>query len=341
MVRELLLDIVHKGRLSDLILFFVFLIVMFGTWFTLLTLGFTILKTKIKLKNIILGTFFISFTVLFIRPFVPSVVAFFIVFFPPIITLKFYGKTKWIIAGWVAILMLLSTAIFPILIISPLINGNQDLAIFFLKNKYSLPITGLAETLGAALMLVFLKIFDIPLIPNPKRLTSIEFIEVFIFLALLFLCYRSTMKIWESSFLFFDNPFTLIEWALTVGALTAFYIRKANSQKKEQEYLKKIIIAENKIQELTELNLKNQQNNSVNHAKTSINRPELELREIKIIKGIIEGKSNKEMAIEFRMSEGGLSNAITPIYKNLGVENRVQLITFFVKNELLEWISNA
>jgi DNA-binding CsgD family transcriptional regulator len=344
MVRDFLLDIVYKGRLTDIILFFIFMIVMLGTWFTLLTLGFKILKTEIKLKNIILGTLFNSFTVLFIRPFVPEIVAFFIVFIPPIVTLKFYGKTKWIIAGWVAILLVLSTAIFPILIISPLINGNHDLASFFLKNRYSLPIVGVAETLGAALMLVFLKLFDIPLIPNPKRLTSIDFIEVFIFFALLFLCYRSSMKIWQSPMSFFDKPFTIIEWLLTVGVLIAFYIRKANNQKKDQEYQKKIEIAENKILELTEINIKNQQNHNnltIAEPKPEINLPDLAPRDKRIIKSIIEGKSNKEIAIDVRLSDGALSNLITQIYRKLDVENRVQLITYFIKNNLLEWIDKA
>ena len=134
----------------------------------------------------------------------------------------------------------------------------------------------------------------------------------------------------------------LLKWTITSAAVIGFSIFKISNQKKEQEYQKKIEIAENKIQELIDLNIKNQQNTNnptVNQTKTIITHPDLEYREKKIIKYIIEGKSNKEIASEFHMSQGGLSNAITPIYKKLGIENRVQLITYFVKNDLLDWIS--
>jgi DNA-binding CsgD family transcriptional regulator len=347
MVRDLLLDIVNKWRISDLILLFILTLTFILTWLTVLSLGLKILKVEIKIKHIIPGALIGSCISVFIRPFIPGALAFFSFLIPFLVCLKCYSKAKWIIASWVTFLVLLSSAIFPILI-SPLLSSNHALGLFFFQNKYSMPITSLMETFGAAFVLAFLTIFNIPLIPSPTPLlTSIDFFDVYMFLALCFWCYLSSVEIWKNLMQF--SMWALITWTVAAMALIAFYMRKINEQRKnqeyqrkeqerqekEQEYQKKLEAKDNQIQELTDLTIKNQQNNK---PKPKVPHPDLENREKKIIKGIIQGKNNDEIANDIYVSDGRIGNLITPIYRKLGVKNRYQLIIYIMENNLLDWI---
>jgi DNA-binding NarL/FixJ family response regulator len=58
-------------------------------------------------------------------------------------------------------------------------------------------------------------------------------------------------------------------------------------------------------------------------------------REIQLIQLIARGKSNKEIGQDLHLSEGSVKNMITKVLKALGLEDRVQLVVFAVKNGLV------
>ncbi|MFS1512031.1 LuxR C-terminal-related transcriptional regulator [Chengkuizengella sp. SCS-71B] len=58
-------------------------------------------------------------------------------------------------------------------------------------------------------------------------------------------------------------------------------------------------------------------------------------REISIIEHIINGMENKEIARNLYISEGTVKNEISKILKKLDLCNRIQLVVFVLKNDLL------
>ena len=59
-------------------------------------------------------------------------------------------------------------------------------------------------------------------------------------------------------------------------------------------------------------------------------------REREIIKLMVVGKSNKEIAETLYLSEGRIRNIITTIYKKLAVKGRAQLIKFAIENAIVD-----
>ena len=323
MVRDLLLDIVNKWRILDIVLLLLLFISFLLIWYISIILGLKLLNVKVKFKHTILGTFVGAFISLFIKPFIPDILAFFFTLIPLIIFIRRYSKTKWYLALWVSFITLLASSVGPMLFINPISSVNRNIGAFFFS-RYGLPVMGLTEAFGVVLLLGLLNIFDISLVPDPKQpLKTIELVAVCVLLFISLLGYNFTVDIWKS----WKNSMKLstdllIKWTLAAAAIIGFSIYKSYTRKREKEYQKKIEAQDNKIQELIELNLKNQQNtNSINYTKTNINRPELELRERKIIKSIIEGKSNKEIAADLHLSKTRVDNLVTPIYKKLEVDD--------------------
>lgn len=329
MVRDLLLDIVNKWRISDLILLFLLMLTFILSWLATLSLGLKILKVEIKIKRIIPGILLGSFISLFIKPFIPGALAFFSFLIPFLVFLKYYSKAKWIVASWVTFLVLLCSAIFPVLI-SPLLGSNHDLSLFFSQNKYSLPITGLMEPLGATLVLTFLTIFNIPLIPSPTPLlTSIDFYDIYLFLALCFWCFLSSIEVWKNLMRF--SMWSLFVWTVAVAAFFAFYFHKINEQRKNQEYQKREQAQEQLIQELREEKNKkvgpqdieefsDRLQNTLKPADidsefpvyiTSLPEMEFNDREQEILQLLAEGYSNPEIAKTLCLSTGRVANIIS------------------------------
>ncbi len=58
-------------------------------------------------------------------------------------------------------------------------------------------------------------------------------------------------------------------------------------------------------------------------------------REINIMKGIIKGKSNNDIAQEIHLSKGRVANIITDILEKTNLSDRTQLAVFAVKNNLV------
>ncbi|QRN85759.1 response regulator transcription factor [Clostridia bacterium] len=58
----------------------------------------------------------------------------------------------------------------------------------------------------------------------------------------------------------------------------------------------------------------------------------LSVEEIDMIKSIVDGKSNKEIAQTFNYSEGTVKNKVSRIYEKLHISDRLQLAVFAVEN---------
>jgi DNA-binding CsgD family transcriptional regulator len=363
--RQLLLEILNKRLFFDLtLLVLVFLV----SWLTVLTLGFRILKVDIKLNRILPGALFGALISLFLKPFVPGMTPFFTILVPMFLFLKFYGKTKWVIASWVTFLVILSTSIGPLVVIVPLAGSNHALSSFFFMTSYGVMIITIAETLIPAILLAFLKIFNISLIPRSgKVLTSIDFVDVYLFGALLFLCYHLFMQIWECAkntpLQFLIKPG--IVFMVAAAALIALYIKKVNDQKKfevfNQDEWKE---DRNKIKDLTKTNnrltseyLENKKllglvlkqisdkqeiddeiiDQLKLHAIPADNSAKFKFRssEIEIINLIAEGKSNDEIGKETHRSPNTVRGMISEILKKAKVENRTELTSWAAENKLL------
>lgn len=58
----------------------------------------------------------------------------------------------------------------------------------------------------------------------------------------------------------------------------------------------------------------------------------LSIEEIDMIKLIVDGKSNKDIAKAFNYTEGTVKNKVSNIYKKLGISDRLQLAVYAVEN---------
>lgn len=63
---------------------------------------------------------------------------------------------------------------------------------------------------------------------------------------------------------------------------------------------------------------------------------ELNPVEYKILSYIVEGKSNKEIGANLRLSEGRIRNIISDLFYRTGTSDRTQLAVFAVRNNLVE-----
>jgi DNA-binding NarL/FixJ family response regulator len=67
---------------------------------------------------------------------------------------------------------------------------------------------------------------------------------------------------------------------------------------------------------------------------------DLDKREIEIIRMIVQGKSNKEIAASLFLSETRIKSLITKILKKFNVEDRTQLAVYTMKNNIIKDIMN-
>jgi DNA-binding CsgD family transcriptional regulator len=331
MTRDLLLEALNKWYILDLILLiFTFML----AWFSVLTVGFHMLKVEVKLKRTIPVVLLLAFISLFLKPFTPGAWAFFVILIPLILFLKFYSKVKWTIAFWVTSILLLSTAVFPMLLIMPLTSSNRALASFFFTTRYGVMITSLTEAIGAVVLLAFLNIFNTLLIPKPVRtVTFTDFIDIYIFSALLFLCYYEFMKIWGSSNQFLMKSF--IVWLVAAGALVGFYIKKINDQKKDQkkdqEYqrLKESKIDPQELENYCNLIIKNLNNPDIPDF-ADISDIEFTRREEDILQLLAQGKSNGEIAQILFLSQGRVTNIVSDVKSKTCLEDRNKLVLYAI-----------
>ena len=59
-------------------------------------------------------------------------------------------------------------------------------------------------------------------------------------------------------------------------------------------------------------------------------------RERDIVRGIIAGRTNREMARAFGLNEQSVKNVLSTIYHKCHVRNRLQLALFAVKHHLVD-----
>jgi two-component system nitrate/nitrite response regulator NarL len=58
-------------------------------------------------------------------------------------------------------------------------------------------------------------------------------------------------------------------------------------------------------------------------------------RERDLLRGIIAGRTNREMAAEFGLSEQSIKNVLSTMYQKCHVRNRLQLALFAVRHRLI------
>ncbi|MDP5274601.1 response regulator [Chengkuizengella axinellae] len=76
--------------------------------------------------------------------------------------------------------------------------------------------------------------------------------------------------------------------------------------------------------------------NSEYQAESKMIDVKLTDRELSIIKHIVNGMENKEIAKNLYISEGTVKNAVSKILKKLELCNRIQLVVYAMKNDLLK-----
>lgn len=357
MTRQLWFEMLDKWLLLD----FILLAFSYGlSWIIIFQLGFKILKVDMQFQRIIPGVI-CGIVITFLKPFLPGILYFLTILIPLIIYLKFYGKTKWVIACWIAVLLLLFTTIGPMLLISPF-SKDRAIISFLFETRYGTMLGTLIECLIPAVLLVLLKIYNFSLIPSPGKLLNImDFFDIYLFGALLFWCYDSFLKIWEAVR---NSPQQLLfkpvsVWIVSAGAILAFYIKKVNSQKKMEYALKKIQELDAFNKDLNEKNLKLEQYKEIVNTFTFMSQspavstdstgepgkvskryelPQIKItkRELSVIELIVGGKSNKEIADFLALSEGRVRNIITKIFGKLNLQDRTQVAVYALDNNLVK-----
>ena len=58
-------------------------------------------------------------------------------------------------------------------------------------------------------------------------------------------------------------------------------------------------------------------------------------RERDLLRGIIAGRTNREMALEFGLSEQSIKNVLSTVYQKCHVRNRLELALFAVRHRLI------
>lgn len=80
----------------------------------------------------------------------------------------------------------------------------------------------------------------------------------------------------------------------------------------------------------------------INEENTDIVNEEIPIKfnetELKVIVLVVEGKTNKEIALGINLSEGRIKNILTDILNKIGVEHRTQLVVYALKHNLTKWI---
>jgi two-component system, NarL family, nitrate/nitrite response regulator NarL len=66
-------------------------------------------------------------------------------------------------------------------------------------------------------------------------------------------------------------------------------------------------------------------------------RPSVHLtpRERDLVRGIVAGRTNRELAREFKLNEQSVKNVLSMIYLKCRVRNRLELALFAVKHQLV------
>jgi hypothetical protein len=229
MTKHLLLQILNE---RDILVLILHLLMSSLFWFTLLIAGFHILKVKVNFKYSIPGVFILACVSIFLRPFTSGILTFFTMLIPPFLFLKFYSKSKWSVSFFITAILILSTAVFPMLFIIPLTSANHALIPFFSNDsRYGVMVGSLAETLGVVVLLALLNIFNVVTIPIPGQTV---FIDIFIFAGLSFLGYYEFMKIWGKLGEFLIMP--CIAFLVSAALAVAYYIKKVNDRKTNEIY---------------------------------------------------------------------------------------------------------
>ena len=337
-------------------------------------LGFQIMGAKVRSKSVFLGSLSGAFCNLFLKPFVPGMFTVFILVIPLAIMLKVYAKSKYIIAFWVSVLVLLIIMIGSILIISPLCSLKPSIGPFLSQNPFGQCIGSLMESAFAMITLLLLSIFNVSLIPAMENLyATVNFVDIYLFGALFYWFYNASMRLFISEI---NNPkqipFKLIaEWLVSTGAVIGLCIRQINVKNIkrnsicQQEKIQKLIDNNRELsvtnQELNEKVLKAQNNkydNIDSNIQSTENLPIIKKKSYKIPdpKGnpakitigssemsvlllIGFGKSNKEVTDLTGLADGTVRNIVTKLLSKLKCMDRTQLAIYVTNNKIINIVN--
>jgi len=70
-------------------------------------------------------------------------------------------------------------------------------------------------------------------------------------------------------------------------------------------------------------------------AKTPSVPVTLSPREREVVRGIVAGRTNRELAREFGLNEQSVKNVLSTVYQKCHVRNRLELALFVMRHELL------
>jgi len=315
MTKHLLLELLAKWDILNLILHLLTSSLM---WFTLLFAGFRILKVKVKLNYSIFGVFLLACNSLFLRPFTSGIFTFFTMLIPVFLILKFYSKSKWTISFFITAILIISTAVFPMLFIIPLTSSNHALISFF-KSQYGIMVGSLTETLGIVVLLALLNIFNVATVPTPGQTVLID---IFIFSGLSLLCYYEFAKIWEKPDQFLILP--CIAFLVSAALAVAYYIKKVNDKK----------TIEIMNQDYQELNKKYQSLKNLCDPDIPDFGDKLDMyftqREQEVLQLLAQGMDNSKIAENLHLAMGSVTNRVSKLKEKIELDSRDQLTLFAI-----------
>ena len=70
------------------------------------------------------------------------------------------------------------------------------------------------------------------------------------------------------------------------------------------------------------------------HAENRADSPSLTLRERAVLRGVFEGRANKEIAAELQVSEGSVKAVLQQLFAKTGVRSRAQLVRIALENRI-------
>lgn len=358
MTKQLLIEILSRRLFVELTL----IILTYAlVWFVNLNLSFQILGVNVKFIKMAPGVLIGVLYSLYGRQILGNLVYGLTSVCLIVILIKAIGRIPFIKAFWTAVLVVFIIGIGVLAIQEPLCSLSRRNASFFLGTPYGIVAGSLIELLFPAIATLVLSIVPISLVPPfRKQTTLLDCLAVFLFGDMFFIFCNTAIRIllsFKSSARNIPDFNLTSEWAAVIAGGISFYIiitltRKEHDRERrvfeeeKTELLSKIrelintnnnLIVDDIVYKIQNVNgAVNGQSNS-NVVLTNVNPLQLLLtpREKVVLELVVQGKTNKEIAAEIYLSEGGIKNIITKLLGKLKVEDRTQLAVFAVKNNLV------
>jgi DNA-binding CsgD family transcriptional regulator len=290
-----------------------------------------------------------------------------------VVSLKFIIKAKWLKTVWTGILVIFIDVLGTFAIQAPICSFNVNIANFILKTPLGVVLGTLMEMTFPLIALFILSTLKVSITPPlGGKTTFIDIVAVWTFTTLFYWLYSSSCRLLVS--LSKDPkqivPNLIYEGIAAVSSVLGFYT--IHTKYKEQREAERKMHQEEKTELTNFINtlLAHQENplnnetdpqkmieaiavitNKLNGVSRELSQqiqrtaiPDVEKKirvyfspkEMKIISMIVQGKSNKEIASALNKSEGGIKNNITTILNKTGLEDRIQLAVYAVRQGIVK-----